>query len=393
MIASHRFESRFRGQRMAVEINGFCDERFLPLKDAFRANFENGLEVGASFAVTHRGKPVVDSWAGHADWNRTRVWEKDTIVLLYSTSKIPLIMSFLLLVDRGLVDLDVPVATYWPEFAAGGKSHVTVRDALTHRAGVPGFEPPVPFEALHDWDGITAHIAAEAHWFDSESVLCYHAITYGFVLGEIIRRVSGRGPSQFFREEIADKAGIDLQLGLRSQAERARLAQNGYLNPPGGMMTRHPLARRVTESVGQGDWTTWENQRSDVPASNGYGNARAVARLCTIGAMGGVLDGVHYLSQKTVDEASREQVFAEEPHVGWLRLGLGFGLHSDGFPAPTSTCFHWGGYGGSFGIMDQATGIGCGYAMNNLIVPEQDIAEEPRYWRMSKALGSVMAGL
>jgi len=275
------------GQGVAVEISGFCDERFLPLKDAFRANFEDCLEVGASFAVTHKGKPVVDLWAGYADWNKTRRWEKDTIVLIYSTTKIPLILSVLLLVDRGLVELDVPVATYWPEFAAGGKARVTVRDALTHRAGVPGFEPPVCLEALHDWDGITAHIAAEAHWFDGESVLCYHAITYGFVLGEIIRRVSGRKPSQFFREEIADKTGIDLQLGLLSLAERARLAQIGYLKPPGGMMTRNPLARRVTESVRQGDTTTWEHQRSDMPASNGYGNARAIARLCTIGAMGG----------------------------------------------------------------------------------------------------------
>jgi CubicO group peptidase (beta-lactamase class C family) len=128
---------------MTVEVHGFCEERFLPLREAFAANFADGNEVGASFAATLQGEPVVDLWAGHADFARTRPWERDTTVLLMSTMKIPLILSFLMLVDRGQIALDATVATYWPEFAAGGKDRVTVREAMTHRAGVPGFEPPV----------------------------------------------------------------------------------------------------------------------------------------------------------------------------------------------------------------------------------------------------------
>jgi CubicO group peptidase (beta-lactamase class C family) len=156
---------------MPIDIQGVCDERFLPLQDAFRENFEKGYEIGASLAVTRHGRPVVDLWAGHIDKQRTRPWEKDTIAPVASTTKIALTLSFLMLVDRGLVDLDATIAKYWSEFAAGGKAHVTVREALTHSAGVPGFDPPVPLEAMLDWDRITAHIAAETHWFDGRRVV------------------------------------------------------------------------------------------------------------------------------------------------------------------------------------------------------------------------------
>jgi len=202
-----------RDGRMSVELHGFCDPRFQPLKDAFAANFEDGLEVGAPVAMTHHGRPVVDLWAGHADFARTRAWEKDTIVLVFSSTKVPLALCMLKLIDEGRVELDAPVATYWPEFAAGGKDHVTVREAMSYRGGVPGFEPPIPFEALRDWRAMTANLAAQTHWFGGEARLCYHPVTHGFLLGEIIRRVDGRMPSQFFRETFAEPAG-DQHLSL-----------------------------------------------------------------------------------------------------------------------------------------------------------------------------------
>ena len=289
---------------MAIEINGACDDRFLPLKDAFEANFEDGLEVGASLAVMRHGEPVVDLWAGHADWKRTRPWERDTQVLLFSSNKVPLIFSFLMLVDRGEVELDATVATYWPAFAAGGKERVTVREAMTHRAGVPGFNPPAPFDLLHDWDAITAQIAADTHWFGGEARVCYHPVTYGFILGEIIRRVDGRLPSRFFREEIAERAGIDFKMSLRAEDECERLAGTGYLVQPGPPPAGgDPLVGRIMMSQGPGDWTSWARRRADIPSSNGYGNGRAIARLCAIGASGGELDGVRYLSKAMVDEA------------------------------------------------------------------------------------------
>lgn len=382
---------------MTVEIHGVCDDRFQAVKHAFAANFADGFEVGASFAVMRHGKPVVDLWAGYADFEtRTRRWETDTIVVVHSTTKIAMTLSFLILLDRGLVALDAPVAKYWPEFAAGGKGHVTVREAMSHRAGVPGFEPSVPLEFVQDWDACVANIAAQDHWFGGESVHCYHAATFGYVLGEIMRRVDGRKPAQFFREEIAQKAGIDMQIGLGSFDARTRVADVGFLKPPFQFNPDDGPSARAMCSWGGGEPTAlpgfhrqWESQRADYPSGNAFANARSIARLCAIPAMGGTLDGVHYISKGLIDEASSLQVEAMDGYLGQIRMGLGFGLHCEAYPAPTPTCFHWGGYGGSFGIIDQATGISAGYAMNNWFVGIHD-RRQARLWR---TLGAAMSDL
>ena len=378
---------------MSVEISGFCDERCRPLEEAFAANFADGLELGASLALMHHGRPLLDIWAGHANAKRTRPWEKDTIVLLASTTKITAILSLLLLIDRGLVELDAPVAAYWPDFAAAGKAHVTVREAMSHRGGVPGFAPPLSFVSQGDWTATVANLAAQDHWFGGESTLCYHAHTYGFLLGEIVRRVDGRRPAQFFREEIAEPAGIDMQIGLRDEAERQRTAQAWSLVPAAPLRSGNPVAERAYQSVVDGPLpNSWEYQSCEQPSGNAYGNGRSIARMCAIPACGGVLDGVRYLSPALVDEATRQQVFAEDPFFGPLSMGLGFGLDSEGFPAPTPTSFHWGGAGGSLACGDQTSGVSFGYAMNNFIMTIKDF-EELRFQRLWAALGEVIAAL
>ncbi len=375
---------------MPTEIHGFCDEQFSPLKDAFRANFDAGLELGSSLAVTHQGKLVVDLWAGWRDVGKTQPWQNDTIVRVTSTTKIMTIISLLMLVDRGLVELDEPVARYWPEFAQGGKDKVTVRDAITHQGGVPGFDPPVPFEAAHDWAGITARLAAEPHWFEGRKVLCYHNNTYGFLLGEIIRRVDGRMASQFFREEIAEKIGADFQIVLRSKADFHRLAELKQPDTP-PKFPDSKLVVRVLTSIGPGDTMSWERLSAESPGGGGCGNGRSIAQVCAIMAMDGELNGKRFLSGKIVEEAATEQVFAEEPAFGWLRMGLGFGLHSILFPAPTPTAFHWGGYGGSWAMMDPKSRLSLGYAPNNWIVDLESL--DPRLQRFSDALAKVAPGL
>lgn len=377
---------------MTTEVHGFCEDRFLLLKDAFRANFDEGLEIGASFGVTHGGRVVVDLWGGFADRKKTRIWQKDTIVCVFSTTKIMANIALLILVDRGLIELDAPVARYWPQFAQGGKASVTVRDVLTHQAGVPGFDPPVAFEALHDWDAITAHLAAEKHWFDGRKVSCYHPGTYGFLIGELVRRVDGRRPGRFFREEVAEKAGADFQIGLASRSELARVAELRFPLPPAELPPTDPLVERAFGSVGPGDWSTWEHLSADVPGSNGFGNGRSIARVCAILALRGELNGVRYLSTNMVDQASTEQSYAEDLALGWAKFGLGFGLHCAEFPAPSPTCFHWGGYGGSFGMMDPATGVSCGYAPNNLHIDGSPFAD-PRLKRLWAALGELLPAL
>ena len=337
---------------MTIEICGYCDERFQPLREAFVANFDAGLELGASLALTHQGKPVVDLWAGWADPEQTRPWEEDTIVSVTSTTKIMTIICLLMVVDRGLIELDAPVARYWPEFAQGGKQAVTVRDALTHQAGVPAYDPVLTFEDLRDWDKVTANIAAQVHRFGGKKQVCYHLATFGFILGELIRRVDGRRPARFFREEIAEKIGADFSIGLGAKGDLKRVAEVRYaderLPPP-----EDPLMVYLLASFLFAPDQSWESRSLEQPSGNGFGNGRSIARVCAILAMDGQLDGERYLSKSMVDEAAREQVFAEDPYMGWVSYGLGFGLHSAMFRAATPTSFHWGGYGGSWGLMDR----------------------------------------
>ncbi len=196
-----------------MELNGTCEAGFEPVRDAFVANFERGEEVGASVAVTLDGRPVVDLWAGDAD-EHGRAWAEDTIVNVYSTTKTMAATCMLVLVDRGELDLDAPVARYWPEFAANGKDGVLVRHVMGHTAGVPGFDPPVTVEALYDWDEACENLAAQSPWWEPGTVSGYHAVTQGNLEGEILRRITGRSIGTFFREEVAEPLGADFHIGL-----------------------------------------------------------------------------------------------------------------------------------------------------------------------------------
>jgi CubicO group peptidase (beta-lactamase class C family) len=386
---------------MTFEISGFCEERFRPFEDQFRANFDAGLEIGASLAVAHRGRIVVDLWGGWADPQRKRPWERDTLVELASTTKIAAALSVLILVDRGQLDLDTPVAHYWPEFAQGSKGAVTVREALSHRAGVPGFDPPISPATACDWAAATARLAAEPHWFGGEARLCYHAQTYGFLLGELIRRGDGRGPREFFRDEIASKIGADFQLGFTAKAERARMAK---LTVPAGAFSAEGVAPKLLTSIdltdlmkGTFDSFTWLS-RVD-PGGGGIGNGRSIARLGAIVACGGEVDGARILSPGILAEATRQQAYAQCPYAGWLRMGLGLGLDSPEFPVPSPTSVHWGGAGGSWACMDPQAGVSLGYAPNNWIVPppettQIDIGEQdPRLRRLMDAMSGVLRAL
>jgi CubicO group peptidase (beta-lactamase class C family) len=220
---------------MSIEVHGFCDERFAPMRTAFVTNFEKDLEVGASLAMTYRGRTVLDLWAGYADLERTRPWQEDTIAVVASTTKIPMVVALLMVIDRGLIELDQTVAHYWPEFAQGGKGAVTVRDVLTHQAGVPGLDPPSTFEVLCDWSAVTARIAAEPLWFGGQRRVCYHSHTFGLLAGELVRRVDGRRPRQFIREEIAERIGADFQVGLGDKADMGRVAEARWPPPASGI--------------------------------------------------------------------------------------------------------------------------------------------------------------
>jgi CubicO group peptidase (beta-lactamase class C family) len=380
---------------MTVEISGFCDARFEPMGDAFKANFDDGHELGASLALTHRGKAVVDLWAGWADVDRKKPWKKDTIVQVFSTTKIMLIMSVLTLVDRGKLKLDLPVGHYWPEFAQGGKDKVTVRDFLTHQGGAPAFVPPVTFEDMHHWRRMTAHIAAQPHRFEGRKVLCYHPVTYGYVLGELIRRVAGRMPSRFFRQEIARRAKADFHMGLSSRWDVRRVAE---MKVPDTPTTPEGLpADLLTEIINSapmlgGNLRSWRRLSADIPSANGYGNGRSIARLCSILAMKGKLGWRRFLSRRIVADAGEEQVAGDDLYIGPIRWGLGFGLSSAGYPGPSPTAFHWGGVGGSWGVMDPKSRVSLGYAPNNFLSGAGAVFD-PRLARFNSELSKLLPAL
>ncbi|NIP13499.1 MAG: serine hydrolase [Pseudomonadales bacterium] len=381
---------------MTVDVHGFCDERFRPLADAFVANFEEELEAGASLAMTHQGRMVVDLWAGTRDAAGKHPWERDTIVQLFSTTKIIVILCILKLIDDGLLELDAPVARYWPEFGQAGKSAITVRQALLHQASVPGLKQKQPFEAQFDWERVIALIAAEEPWFEP-GTSCYHPITYGYILGELTRRVTGSMLSDYFESEFAIPLKTDFQFVLKNEADLARIALPviisgtlDELHEPGSVSEKVFASFESSEK-----FLSMEHLQAEIPSGNGLGNARSLALLGTLLAQDGVINGVRYLSTNIVAQATIEQANVEDLIIGPARFGLGFGLDSETFPAPSPTAFHWGGFGGSWLVMDRASTTSCAYAMNGLHVPALDGEEflDPRQKRFWDVLSRVMKDL
>ena len=372
-----------------TDIEGFCDERFRPLGDLFRHNLETGIDKGASLAVTLGGELVVDLWGGPRDPAGTP-WVEDTIAPLYSTSKVMMIIATLMAWDRGLLDIDTPIAEYWPEFAANGKQDVTIRQVLVHRSGLPGFGRSVSFDELHDWAHMVAVVESAPLWHPPDTITCYCMVISGFVLGELLQRRTGRPFASFCEEEIAAPLGADVHFGLSAE-DQSRVS---HIWPPDSFPELPTdLARRCfAEFLPGRGYTDPDRMAAVLPSVNAYGNARGLARVGAMLAMGGALHGRRYLSRGVIEQASSEQNYSVDEFWGWCRYGLGFGLHSAEYAAPTPTTFHWGGFGGSFASMDMATGVSCGYVPNLLRADENGLAEKRRM-DMWAVLGKVTLAL
>ena len=374
-----------------TEVHGFCDERFRALEDAFRSNLTSGIDKGASLAVTLHGEPVVDLWGGTRDYGMNEPWEADTLVRVWSTSKVVVMITVLMLVDRGLLDLDAPIARYWPEFAKNGKGAVTARQVLVHRSGLPGFGRSWSWDDAGDWDHMITMLEDAALWYEPGAVSCYHAHTFGYILGEVVRRLSGMPFEQFFREEIAEPLGADFHFALFAPHDRARVAVPWPPEQPPAIGSAMGVAV-MGELATQAEAILPDYMATVMPSASGMTNGRALARIGAIVATGGELNGRRYLSPSIIDDAGREQSYAEDELLGWIRCGLGFGLDSAEFPAPTPTTMHWGGFGGSFLTMDPVSGISCGFAQNRMLVSDAWNHDTRRtaFWRI---LGEVSCDL
>jgi CubicO group peptidase (beta-lactamase class C family) len=353
-----------------TEIHGHADPRFAGVRDAFAANFARGEDVGASVAVTLGGELVVDLWGGHADAAKTRPWQRDTIVNVYSTTKTMTALCALLLADRDELDLAQKVAHYWPEFAANGKADITVAQLLAHSAGLSGFAEPVAAADLYDWDKATALLAAQAPFWAPGTAIGYHAITQGYLVGEVVRRITGKSLGTFFRDEIAGPLGADFHIGLAA-SEDDRVAEL-LPPPPGGSIadiTSRPLTVNMATNppINPRDTRSRAWRAAEIPAANGHGNARSVALVQALLANGGVVGGKRLLSEAGARRALEPQIKGEDMVLGGpAHFGLGFGLNGGAVPLPHDECCYWGGYGGSIIIIDMKTRSTIAFMMNKM---------------------------
>ena len=346
-------------------LGGTCSARFDPLRELFAAKLESGEDLGASLALNIDGEMVVDLWGGWADEARTAPWTENTIANVFSTTKSMTSLAALVLVDRGELDLDANVARYWPEFAANGKAEIKVRQLLSHTSGVSGWEQPITLEDLYDWDKSTALLAAQAPWWEPGTASGYHMLTYGHLIGEVIRRITGQRLGEFFAAHIAGPLGADFHIGL-PPSEFHRVANVVPAPAPSDPPQLDPNSvafKTWTNPTMPGPEYHWTEgwRRADIGAANGHGNARSAARLQSAVACGGEVDGVRLLSPQTIDRIFEVQSDGIDLVIGIpLKIGVGYSLLPEG-----RVCC-WGGTGGSLAIIDVDRRITFAYVMNKM---------------------------
>lgn len=352
---------------------GFCAEGFEPLREELERQLASGEELGASICVTVDGKPVVDIWGGHTDTDKTTPWVEDTIVNVFSITKTMTALSALLLIDRGLLDANEKVSHYWPEFAANGKADIEIRHLLSHTSGVSGWERPIELEDIYDQVAASARLAAQAPWWEPGTASGYHALNYGHLIGEVVRRIDGRSLGRFFAEELAGPLGADFQIGTRPE-DFGRIAP--IVPPPalefdmGTLDQDSILVKTLTcplldyERTSDAAW-----RQAEIGAVNGHGNARSIARLQSIVSGGGELDGKRILSPETIELIFQQQADGLDLGIMTpLRFGIGYGL-SQPDTAPLvgdgKVCW-WAGVGGSYVVNDLDNNVTFAYAMNKM---------------------------
>ncbi|MFF9806466.1 serine hydrolase domain-containing protein [Streptomyces coeruleorubidus] len=373
-------------------IHGEVAAGFEQVREAFAANFSEHRDIGAAVCVYQYDRPVVDLWGGIADPETGRPWARDTLQLVYSATKGATATAAHMLAERGALDLDAPVAKYWPEFAANGKADIPVRWLLSHQAGLITLDQPVPLDEALAWHPMVAALAAQHPQWTPGTAHGYHGRTWGWLVGEVIRRVSGQTPGRFFVDEIAAPLGLDFFIGLPAR-ERDRVSRMVYQRPAVDLTTvpadsvpeelreqvaawRDPQsfsnrAYAVTNPA-EIDFDSPEVQAAELPASNGIGTARALARMYA--ALIGEVDGMRLLTPDTLESATKEQASGKD-QVMLIpsRFSSGYMLPTEANPMTGPSSFGHTGRGGSLGFADSENGVAFGYVMNNIIGGADDV--------------------
>jgi len=343
------------------------------LAELLEQNIADGTERGASVCVIRDGEVLADLWGGWADLDQTVAWERDTIVPVWSISKVMTNLAVLVLVDRGLLDVEAPVATYWPEFAAGGKESVTVAHLLAHASGVSGWAAPVTVEDVYDWERSTAMLAAQEPWWTPGSAPGYHLLNQGHLVGEVIRRITGDMPGRWFAREIAEPLGADFHIGLAAEHDHrvSPVSPPKMLEIDNSVVTPDGVTIRTFTGpflhASEANTERW--RRAEVPAANGHGNARSIARVQSLISHGGEVDGVRLLSAETIERILEPRADGTDVVLNLpTRFGLGWHLPlPEMMPSVASgrRCY-WGGLGGSVVVNDLERRATIAYAMNRM---------------------------
>jgi len=359
-----------------VTVEGFVAPGFEDVAEAFRQNFKKDEELGAAFAAVRDGETVVDIWGGLADRETQAPWTKDTLQLIFSGSKGLLATMMLMLIERNLIALDAPVSRYWPEF---GKPDVCIRHIVSHTARLPGNDMPLSLAALADPIGMAARLAKQSPSSDPRAALCYHALNFGWLCGEVIRRVSGLSARQFLAQEIAEPLGLELWIGLpevmEARASRLYLASNWGIAPffDPALWARDPLVESIWGNPPLwGDpvrwtpetfpWNTRAIRGGELPGASAIGSARSIAALYGVLARG----GGPLMSRDTLDFGRRTVSDGlDQVHGNRLRTGVGYQLQTElrALGPPDDAFGHTGAGGSSHGAWPELR-VGFSYTMN-----------------------------
>jgi len=372
---------------VAPELRGTVVPGFDRVADAFLANFTEHEEVGAACCVYLDGEAVVDVWAGDADRDAGRAWGRDTIVIVFSCTKGVTAVAANQLIEQGRLDPDAPVAQYWPEFGAGGKAAIPVSWVLSHRAGLAAIDADLTLDDVAAWHPVIDAIAAQEPNWEPGTHHGYHARTYGWITGELIRRVTGEMPGTYVAEEIADPLGLEFLIGVPESEDHrvARMYPARYEDPEIERLAAevlHDPSTLLGRVMGGPSglfsyddmWNTRRMRAAQLPSSNGHGDARALARMYA--ACLGEVDGVQLLSAETVERATTVRSSGTDCVIGQpLTFGLGFALSPTFGPHAGARAFGHSGAGGSVAFADPDRGLTFAYVMNQM---QLTMAEDPR---------------
>lgn len=374
-------------------IEGGAEPGYGGVWEAFATNFSDHGEVGAAFSLYVDGEKVVDVWGGTADVEEGRRWREDTIGLVFSVTKGATAACAHLLAERGQLDLDAPVATYWPEFAMAGKEAITVRQVLCHKAGLPALDRRIGTAEALGWEPVIRAIEVQEPMWTPGSAHGYHALTFGWLVGEIVRRITGRSLGRFFRKEIAEPLGLDLWIGLPKELQErcARLVTFGRPSDPQQAAAYDmffgptTLTGRALTLGGAFEGDVWNEPRvraAEIPAANGVADARSVARLYA--SLIGEVDGVRTLSRDQMELARAPQTTGPDRVLyAETTFGLGFMTTGPFSPYGGPHAFGHSGAGGALGFADPDNGFGFGYVMNQM---KGNLAGDPRTIGLTRAV-------